>query len=89
MTEPKYELGKKYKDTLSGFEGTAIAVIKYITGCIQYELKAYGLHEGVPLKAQWFDEIRLEQVDESETVLPEGPNGGPADHPPAPSRPSL
>ncbi len=36
-------LGDKVKDTITDFEGTAVAKIIYLNGCIRYEVKPKGL----------------------------------------------
>ena len=38
-------LGDKVKDTITDFEGTAVAKIIYLNGCIRCEVKPKGLED--------------------------------------------
>lgn len=55
-------LGEKYRDKISGFEGVATGVVKYITGCVQVLLE--GPHDPATGKQRsgYFDDLRLEDV---------------------------
>jgi len=53
-------MGEKATDRITGYTGTVIARIDYLNGSVQYQLQAEGLHEGSPVKAQWFEQERLE-----------------------------
>lgn len=56
----KFELGDKLKDTLTGFEGTAMARTEYYTGCNQYGLLSPELtKDKKPAEWVWIDEVRL------------------------------
>lgn len=73
------ELGKRYRDKISGFEGTATGRSIYLYGCEQILLVA--ADEGnVEPKSYWFDEQRL--VDDALAV-----SGGPQSTPPARTAP--
>ena len=73
----KITLGQKYKDNVTGFEGTAIARIEYVWGCIQYELKPAVDKDGKLIDGAWFDETRL--VDASGAAAePEAARGVPS-----------
>ena len=75
----KVTLGKKYRDTLHGFEGIATAQTRYITGCDQIEIQ--WLKNGEPLSF-WLDITRLEGVK----IPPkEKKPGGPQNHAPCKS----
>ncbi len=52
-------LGDKVKDTITDFEGTAVAKIIYLNGCIRYEVKPKGLEDGKTVEAEWIDETQL------------------------------
>jgi hypothetical protein len=55
------ELGQKYQDEITGFEGTATARTDYLYGCVRVCLEGKG-GDGEP--QEWvFDEQRLVQVD--------------------------
>lgn len=61
----KHELGWKVKDIITGFEGIVTGRAEHITGCNSYWVKPQKLTaEGKPLEAEYFDEDRLEFVDE-------------------------
>ena len=80
----KIKLGKKYKDPITGFEGTAIARIEYLWGCVQFELRPFGVDQAGKIKeSAWFDESRL--VDLKDNPASNASRGGP---PPA-STPSF
>lgn len=52
-------LGKRYKDTVTGLEGTAVGIYHKIQGSSQVEL-APDFVSGQPVsQPQWFDEERL------------------------------
>ena len=75
----KIELGQVATDKLTGFTGTVIAKIEYVTGCIQYQLKPHGLRDGKTIPAEWFDEWCLGVADAN--------SGGPVGEMPKPQYP--
>ena len=75
------ELGKKVKDSITGFEGIAIARIEYLNGCISVEVRPTKLSsEGKMIDAEWIDEQNL--ITKSKAT-----SGGPQDTPPSFSTP--
>jgi hypothetical protein len=76
----KVTLGKKYKDSISGYEGIAIARAIYLYGCVRVLISPTKLRdEGDFLPDTWFDEPQLQSV-RSKKVLkkkPPKPTGGP------------
>lgn len=68
-------LGSKVKDSITGFEGIAIAKVIYLNGCISYQVKSQKLYSGKTLDAEWFDEQNL--MNQSKAIA-----GGPQDRPP-------
>jgi len=72
-------LGGKATDKLTGFSGTVIARIEYITGCVQYQIQPYGTIAGKPIESLWFDDTRL--------GVAEGNSGGPVTSMPKPQHP--
>ncbi len=67
----KFELGKKYKDTIHGIEGIATSHIRYLTGCDQIRLE-WVLNGEV--HSMYFDVTQLEGVDvPKEDRKPGGP----------------
>ena len=86
------ELGRKYKDTITGFEGIATSRTSYLYGCARVVLQGMKLHEGKPIDPHAFDEYQLELVEEDTSQVgkkPEGAkNGGPGLIPSSRSIPS-
>ena len=64
MTIFKFELGAQVKDRISGYEGIITGRYQYLNGCVQYGVRAQGLHDGKPIASQAFDEQRLELMGE-------------------------
>ena len=52
-------IGKKVKDDLTGFEGTATAYCQYITGCNQVLVTPKGTDSSKHTESFWIDEQRL------------------------------
>lgn len=61
------ELGKKYKDTVSGWEGIATLRLEFLNGCIRYELSGKD-KDGAP-QGHVFDEEQLLLVDDPTPVV--------------------
>ena len=59
------ELGKKARDTISGFEGIVTARHEYLYGCKRVSVTPQKLQEGKPIACEWFDEGQLEIVEET------------------------
>ncbi len=55
------QLGHKYRDTITGFVGTATARTVYLDSSVQVRLEAETGNEDA--KERWIDESRLEQID--------------------------
>ena len=64
-------LGAKYKDEITGFEGTATGFTTYITGCDQVLLVTEVGSKSEEYKALWFDIARLKRVGNKKVELPE------------------
>jgi len=73
LKETDIVLGQKYKDTIHGFEGIAMALCHYLTGCSQVQLEL--LKDETEIHSMWFDITRIEGVEIDEVP------GGPQDHP--------
>lgn len=63
------QLGAMYQDVITGFKGIATGHVKYITGCNQVLLQPPAKHSGEFVAAQWFDEQRVERIDDGVVVL--------------------
>lgn len=53
------KIGDTVKDTITDLEGTAVAKIIYMNGCIQYEVQPKKLKDGLIVKSAWVDEGQL------------------------------
>jgi len=74
---PKLEMGKKYRDPVSGFEGICSATYTYITGCVRYELVGKS-KDGAEAPSMVFDEGQIELVpEEGVEPQPQKETGGP------------
>lgn len=63
------KLGMKVRDVITGFEGIVYGRIEYLTGCTQMNVVPPVDKDGKRREAEWFDESRLEVLDEP-IVLP-------------------
>lgn len=57
----KIELGRTYKDKITGFSGVATGYVEYITGCNQALIAPRS--DGGKIESAWFDVQRL-KLDE-------------------------
>lgn len=64
-----FELGKKYKDKITGFEGIATGFVQYISGCNQALLAPKVGDDGGLRDSQWFDVQRLAEQDSEIVIL--------------------
>jgi len=72
MEKGKLELGIKYKDHITGFVGTAIAITRYLSGCDRVLLQGRCAED---IKEYWFDIVRLDDVVLSEEQRKSGGPG--------------
>lgn len=56
------KLGMDVTDPLTGFSGTVIAKVEYLYQRTRFEVQPNALHDGSPIKAEWFDGGRLMDV---------------------------
>ena len=64
------KLGSKVKDMLTGFTGTATGRTEWVFGCSRIFIEPNKLKDdGAPIEGQWFDEQRVEVVEEKEPVV--------------------
>lgn len=78
------ELGEKVKDTVTDFEGMAVARIVYLNGCVQIQVQSKKLKDGKIIKAEWIDEFQLIRIKDKsiKTKVKEWrPAGGFRSHP--------
>lgn len=78
------KLGDRVKDSITGFMGIAIGKTEGLHGCMRFGVEPEALHEGKPIEAQWFDDQRLELVEELEPPVSKdsvAESGGPHNDP--------
>lgn len=63
------ELGKTYKDKVTGFAGVCTGTAFYISGCHQALLMPKVKADGSATEGQWFDFQRLEHQSNVETMV--------------------
>ena len=73
------KLGDRVKDSITGYEGIAIARSEYLYGCVSIQVQLQEIKDG-KLQSVWLDEQRL-------TGTPAATSGGPQPTPPARSVP--
>lgn len=62
-------LGSKVRDTLTGFSGVATARTVYLYGCVRITITPTDLRDGKPGEDHWFDEQRVEVLEEREPAV--------------------
>ena len=73
------KLGDRGKDSITGYEGIAIARSEYLYGCVSIQVQSREIKDG-KMQSVWLDEQRL-------TGDPVATSGGPQPTPPARSVP--
>lgn len=69
QTKFKYSMNTIAKDTISGFKGVIIARNAHLFGCAQYGLAPQELaSDGSPRKTEYFDESRIEILDDTNVI---------------------
>jgi hypothetical protein len=75
----KVKLGNTYKDSISGYEGVAVARTVYLYGCERILIAPIKLKpDGDFLPDCWFDEAQLVSVRSKTKVAKRGKRNGPA-----------
>lgn len=72
----KVPLGTKLRDTITGYEGVAIAKTVYMNGCVQFHLKSNIIKDGKTAMAEPFDSQQLETVEKPKKEIKKKPTGG-------------
>jgi len=62
-------LGSIVRDSLTGFTGMATARTEWLYGCARVCVEPEELKDGKPIEASWFDEQRIEIVEERSPVV--------------------
>jgi hypothetical protein len=68
------KIGQTVRDRITGFCGTVIGAVEYITGCRQFQLQPKAKAEGDFVEARWLDEDRLEILNAEPVSLAPAPN---------------
>ena len=71
------QLGSRVKDVITGFTGIAVGYSQWMYGCNRIVIEGEALKEGKPIGTQWFDEQRIETVENGENAVAVSP---PRDH---------
>ena len=82
----KVKLGQKVRDTISGNEGTAVAITTWLNGCVRICIQPEGTKDGVPFESFVIDEPQLEVVNKKAAPKAEPRHGPRADPGRAPDR---
>jgi hypothetical protein len=69
-------LGSKYRDKITGFEGIATGFCQYISGCHQALICPPVAADGAKRDSNWFDVQRLEQLEAEPITLCNGQTPG-------------
>jgi hypothetical protein len=64
------KLGWLVKDSITGFEGIAVGIVSFISGCDRVIIKPRGLHDGRTIKSEHFHLFQVQVVDEN-PIIPE------------------
>lgn len=67
-------LGEKYRDSITNFEGIAVAKCEYLYGCKQTQLE--GVDSNGEPKTWWFDNQRITEMEEKKPEPEYYPTGG-------------
>lgn len=57
---PNILVGDVVRDTISGFEGVAVAKTQWLNGCVRITIQPRALHDGKPVDNYTFDVEQLE-----------------------------
>ncbi len=74
-------MGEKYRDSMTGFEGTCAGICEYLYGCRQALIVPLLDKDGRKVDGEWIDEQRLVDAGSLRAVDPIASSGGPQDHP--------
>lgn len=77
MENDKINLGDKVKDTISGFEGIATAIIHYLNGCNHIGIAPQVLHDGATIEVHYFDDQQCELIEAGVVEVGNREPGGP------------
>lgn len=76
MTPSPVVLGEKYRDTITGFVGTATSRHEYLYGCVRVSLEGEVKEPGAQPQDPVFDEQRLVEADTEQRPRLTATSGG-------------
>lgn len=79
-TKMRIKLGDKARDTITGFEGTVVALTDWLHGCRRVSIQPSTLHDGKPVEIVSFDEPQVELIESGPERQPTE-TGGPRPEP--------
>ncbi len=68
---PKFNLGDKVRDLVTGFSGIVVGHTVWLTGCDTYVVNPQVIHEGKPVQSTTFDDHALELIEKEAVKLPD------------------
>ncbi len=77
------EFGRRYRDRISGFEGTCTGKSSFISGCDQVLLTPSVDEKGAHREGHWYDDERLIDIEMEKPVERTSRKGGPEFSPPS------
>jgi hypothetical protein len=81
MSDFKFALGDRLKDSISKFTGICTSRTEWLNGCKRYLIQPEKMKDGKPIEPQWVDEEQVVLVKSwPRSVLK--PHGGPDRHEP-------
>ena len=78
------KLGQKVRDNITGLTGIAVGKTEWLFGCNRLAIEPQELKDGKPIDLQWFDEQRVELVEDKPIKVSEhnvATSGGPQNDP--------
>ena len=72
------QLGDMVRDTITDFEGIAIARSEWLGGCVRIGVQNKQMKDGKPVEETWFDENRLFIILHNSKTNQSTITGGPA-----------
>lgn len=70
-------LGCQVVDKVTGLKGTAVSIIEYMNGCIQYGIQPKIIVAGVPADAKYYDADQVELIKLKKKKVKAKRPGGP------------
>lgn len=74
------QIGDVVRDSITGFEGVAVAITEWLNGCRRVTVQPQHLHNGNPIESQTFDVTQLQLV-QAKGHQPQRQTGGPRPEP--------